>query len=198
MVSAIVLAAGSSSRMGSPKSLLTICGKSFIRHIVDELTAAGVHDVVIVLGADAKRVREALTWFTGRISINERWSDGQLSSIVAGMRAAEDWNPEGLLLCPVDHPLISRSVIESLVETFRSSGKRIILPVFKGRRGHPVLFARKLFRELAAAPPEIGARALVRAHPDEIVEVQTSEEGVQLNVDTPEDYRTMILKQDKE
>jgi molybdenum cofactor cytidylyltransferase len=90
-----------------------------------------------------------------------------------------------MLLCLIDHPLISRELVGELVERFYESGKSIVLPVYKGRRGHPVIFASRLYEELLGAPPETGARAVVWAHREEVFEMETAEEGCVLNLNNP-------------
>ena len=91
-----------------------------------------------------------------------------------------------MLLCLIDHPLISRELVGELVERFYVSGKSIVLPVYKGRRGHPVIFAARLYEELLSAPLETGARAVVWAHREEVCEMETSEEGCVLNLNDPD------------
>ena len=188
MVSAIVLAAGASLRMGSPKALLKLSGKTFLQHIVDVLASAGVHDVVIVLGANANVIKTQLHWFRGTVVTNNDWNSGMLSSVIAGLGALGRPGVEGALFCPVDHPLITKEVVEDLVQAFSASQKQIIIPTYEGRRGHPVIFHSSLFPELIAAPMDTGARAVVHNHEKDIAQVTTDHEGVIINIDTPEDY----------
>lgn len=103
---------------------------------------------------------------------------------------------EGMLLCPVDHPLISANVVAELIEQFDSSGKAIVLPTFHGRRGHPVIFRSNLYDELLAASPEIGARAVVWAHAAEVLEVPTEDQSVILNLNDPEALRVARERRD--
>lgn len=91
-----------------------------------------------------------------------------------------------MVLCPVDHPLVSANLISNLIHQFDSSGKLIVIPAFRGQRGHPVIFRASLYSELLAAPSDIGARQVVWAHPHDIEEVPTEEEGVVLNLNDPE------------
>jgi molybdenum cofactor cytidylyltransferase len=91
-----------------------------------------------------------------------------------------------MLLCLIDHPLISRELVGALVERFYESGKAVVLPVYKGRRGHPVIFASRLYEELLNAPLETGARAVVWAHREEVCEMETNEEGCVLNLNDPD------------
>ena len=104
-----------------------------------------------------------------------------------------DGATEGLILCPVDHPLVSQRLVARLIEEFDRSGKRIVVPTFSGRRGHPVIFHAALYEELLAASDDVGARQVVRAHPEEIAEVATDEEGVVLNLNDPESLRRASL-----
>ena len=195
MVSAIVLAAGSSNRMGTPKALLKIGEKSFLRHIVEVLYSSRVLDVVIVLGSGAEQIQQTLTWFNGKIVINENWKRGQLSSIIKGLDALEQKDLHGIMICPVDRPLITQSLVVDLLQAFWKSKKKIIIPNYDGQRGHPVIFSTDLLGELKRAPHNVGARAIVRAHPEEIFEVRTDERGVIINIDTPEDYDTNVVQQ---
>jgi CTP:molybdopterin cytidylyltransferase MocA len=103
---------------------------------------------------------------------------------------------EGMLLCPVDHPLISANVVAALIEKFDSSGTQIVLPTFHGRRGHPVIFRSNLYDELLAASPEIGARAVVWAHAADVLEVPTEDQAVVLNLNDPEALRQARERED--
>jgi molybdenum cofactor cytidylyltransferase len=187
----VILAAGNGQRAGSPKALLKIGDQTFVRHILDEFRAAGLQDVIVVLGASAEDVAKELA-DTGAITVvNSHYQEGQLSSVIAGVNASEQMRADAILLHPVDHPLIRHELVETLVTCFRETGAPLILPVFQGRRGHPVLFSAKLFSELKSAPPEIGARSVVWAHASEIVEVETQDEGVVANINTPQDYENL-------
>jgi molybdenum cofactor cytidylyltransferase len=197
MVSGIILAAGSSQRMGSPKALLKIGEKTFLQHIVEQLRSARILDLVLVLGAHAEEIQPTLSWFKGKVVINERWQEGQLTSIIAGLDALNLVNPEpeeihGAMICPVDHPLLSQAILVELQQGFWRSHKQIILPTYEGKRGHPVIFHSDLFDEIRNAPAELGARAVVRNHPDDVFEVPVKESGVVTNIDTPEDYEKYI------
>jgi len=193
MISGIILAAGESSRMGSPKALLKIGEKSFVQRIVDVLIASRVLDIVIVLGADAEAVQTQLNWFIGKTVINEEWKRGQLSSILAGLRAVDQKDLHGVLIWPVDRPLVNEAVIVGMLHQFWTKHKRIVVPVCKGQRGHPVLVGKSLFEDLEKAPLEIGARAILWDHPDEVLEYLTEEEGVVMNIDSREDYQKYVV-----
>jgi len=189
MLAAAILAAGESRRMGSPKALISIHGKTFVQHLLDATRHPRIGITQVVLGAHADQIRAQLNAPSASIVVNEEWQSGQLSSIQAAVRSLSSRPTEGLILCPVDHPLISAALVANLIAAFDSSRKLIALPTFRGRRGHPVIFHRSLYAELLAASAEIGARQIVRAHPGEIVEVPTDEEGVILNLDDADALR---------
>jgi molybdenum cofactor cytidylyltransferase len=97
-----------------------------------------------------------------------------------------------MLLCLIDHPLITAKLVSELIDKFYSSKKQIIVPTYQGERGHPVIFSSKLYDELLAAPLETGARAVVWNHPEEVLEVPTGEEGIILNLNDPQAFRRAL------
>lgn len=174
---------------------MNIGEKTFLRHIADVLHSAHILDVVLVLGYDQENIRQQVSWFTGKIAVNRNWQQGQLSSILTGMNMLEQKDVHGVMICPVDHPLISQALIVDLLQSFWKTGKKIILPKHNGRRGHPVIFSKELFEELRTASPDTGARAVVHAHADDVYEMETDEQGVINNIDTPEDYQRLLQHQ---
>lgn len=191
MLAAAILAAGESRRMGTPKALLVYRGRSFLEHLRDVVRHPRVGLVRVVLGAHAEQILAHLGLPESEVVINPSWPEGQLTSIHAAIHRLPEIS-EGLLICPVDHPLISPSLVDELIRRFDAGGGQIVVPTYRGRRGHPVIFAASLFSELLAAPREIGARAVVRAHPDGVIEVPTEEEGVVLNLNDPGAFRRAI------
>ncbi len=187
MLAAVILSGGASRRMGSPKALLPYQGRPFLEHLLD--VARHPHIVVrrVVLGQDAEAISSQVSLTKDEIVINPDWERGQLSSIQAAIRSLPP-NTDGLLLCPVDHPLISAALVGDLIEAFEKNHPAIVLPTFEGRRGHPVIFAARLYEELLSAPEDKGARAVVWAHAGEISEVTTNEEGCVLNLNDPEAF----------
>jgi CTP:molybdopterin cytidylyltransferase MocA len=188
MLAAVILAAGESRRMGSPKALLPYRGRPFLQHLIEVTRHEKVGVQRVVLGADVKEIRDALRLDAADVVVNARWSEGQLSSIQVGVRALPE-GTDGMLLCPVDHPMVSAGLVAELIAKFYASKRAIVLPTYQGKRGHPVIFASKLYAELLEAPAEKGARAVVWAHAEEVLEVPTGEEGVVLNLNDPETLR---------
>ncbi len=192
MLAAAILAAGESKRMGQPKALVPFQGVTFVEHLIAATRHARVGITRVVLGAGAQVIRANLKVDPTWILVNEDWRTGQLSSIQAAIRSLPAGATEGMLLCPVDHPLVSAHLVGQLIAAFDSGDKLIVLPKHRGRRGHPVLFRRTLYEELLAAPAEVGARQVVWDHAAEVAEVETEEEGVILNLNDPETVRKAI------
>jgi molybdenum cofactor cytidylyltransferase len=184
-LAAAILAAGESRRMGRPKALVPLEGLTFVEHLLAATRLRRIEVVRLVLGANAEEIRAELDLDCGTIVVNENWRAGQLSSIQAAIRSLPPDTTGGLLLCPVDHPLISARLVSQLIAEFDDHQKLIVLPTHLGRRGHPVLFHYSLYDELLAASPEVGARQVVWAHASEIAEVPTEEAGVILNLNDP-------------
>jgi molybdenum cofactor cytidylyltransferase len=185
MVAAVILSGGASSRMGSPKALLPYQGRPFLEHLLKITVHPEIGARRVVLGADAESIAKAIPLKANEMIINSQWEKGQLSSIQAAVRKLPA-GAEGMLLLLIDHPLISSVLVGELIAQFHKSKKPIVLPVYEGRRGHPVIFSASLYPELLRAPAETGARAVVWAHADEVEEVPTNEEGCVLNLNDPE------------
>jgi molybdenum cofactor cytidylyltransferase len=185
MLAAVILSGGASRRMGTPKALLPYRGGTFLEHLLEVTDHPRIGWRRVVLGADAAAIAASVELPADEVVINENWEDGQLSSIQAGVRSLPE-GTDGMLLCLIDHPLISRELVGELVSRFYESGKAIVLPVYKGRRGHPVIFAARLYEELLNAPLETGARAVVWAHREEVCEMEMDEEGCVLNLNDPD------------
>jgi molybdenum cofactor cytidylyltransferase len=189
---AVILAAGESRRMGTPKAMLPYRGKTFIEHLLEITRHTRITARRIVLGAHLDQISAKLPGEAASIVVNPDWRQGQLSSIQAAIHSIAADESAGIILCPVDHPLFSPKLIAQLIDAFDSTGQLVVLPVYHGRRGHPVIFAASLYPELLAASPAIGAREVVWAHAEQLHEVPTEEEGVVLNINDPETLRRAL------
>jgi molybdenum cofactor cytidylyltransferase len=184
---AIVLAAGEGRRMGGPKALLRLGDETFLAGACRVLARPGVASVVVVMGAEAERVRaEAGLPADVTVVVNERWRDGMLSSVWCGLDAAEAARADAVLLHPVDHPLVQPATVDEVVRTLAASAA-VAVPTWNGQRGHPGGFHRSVFPELRAAPADEGARAVLAANPGRVVHVP-GDPGCVVGVDTPADY----------
>jgi CTP:molybdopterin cytidylyltransferase MocA len=194
MLAAAILSAGESRRMGTPKALLPYRGGTFLEHLIEVTRHPRIGLTRIVLGAGADAIREKLQLNADTVSIvlNKDWKAGQLSSIQAAVRSLAACQTEGLILCPVDHPLVSAKLVARLIEEFDASGKAVVLPTNDGRRGHPLIFRAALYDELLTASLEVGARQVVWNHASDVLEVPTDEEGVVLNLNDPETLRRAL------
>jgi molybdenum cofactor cytidylyltransferase len=191
MLAAVILSGGASSRMGSPKALLPYQGRPFLEHLLEVTAHREIGARRVVLGAHAEPIAKAIQLKADEVVVNEEWEKGQLSSIQAAIRTLPP-GTDGILLCLIDHPLISSALVQDLIEQFYKTKKPIVLPLYEGRRGHPVIFSAALYDELLRAPLETGARAVVWAHHADVEEVHTNEEGCVLNLNDPETMNTAL------
>jgi molybdenum cofactor cytidylyltransferase len=196
LLAAVILSAGASSRMGRPKALIPYREGTFLQHLLDVTRHQKIGVTRVVLGAGAEEISTAAKLDPQVVVVNQEWQNGQLSSICAAVRSLADIDTDGMVLCPVDHPLVSAVLVGDLVDQFYKSGKSIVLPTYKGRRGHPVIFSSALYGELLAAPSEKGARAVVWAHAADVLEVPTDEEGILLNINNPDMLRYTISEEE--
>jgi molybdenum cofactor cytidylyltransferase len=193
MIIAVVLSAGESSRMGRPKALLPIEGQKFIERIIRVIGQSKVGRTIVVLGHYADQLRGQIEHFPVEVVINPDYRSGQLSSLQAAIRKIEkDDRCSGMLVHLVDHPFIDAVLVDALIKGFFETKALIVLPRYKGKRGHPVIFSRELFGELLNAPVDQGAKAVVNAHRQETVEIEWQDEGITLDIDTPELYRRYV------
>lgn len=187
MLAAVILSGGASRRMGSPKALLPYQGRPFLEHLLDIAKHPSIGVLRVVLGPDAEVISAQVELAPEEVVINKDCERGQLSSIQAAIRSLPA-GTDGFLLCPVDHPLISASLVQELIDAFEKTNSAVVLPLYQGRRGHPVIFAARLYDELLSAPEDKGARAVVWVHANEVSEVPTNEEGCVLNLNDPEAF----------
>jgi molybdenum cofactor cytidylyltransferase len=198
MLAAVILSGGASQRMGTPKALLPYRGRTFLEHLLAVTSHTRIGARRVVLGAHADLIADHLRLTADEVVINEQWEQGQLSSIQAGIRSLPP-GTDGLLLCLIDHPLISSALVDALVGRFyleQRATAAIVLPVYQGKRGHPVIFSAALFDELLTASMNQGARSVVWAHTEEVAEVSTSDQGCVLNLNDPEALQRLLLQPD--
>lgn len=187
-VAAIVLAGGISTRMGVPKPLIPLAGRPLLVHSLDAVRASSVREIVVVLGASSDRVRRGLPLDGTRVVVNADYASGMSSSIRAGVRALGS-DSDSFLVVLGDQPLVRPATLETLITVRRSTGARILVPVFDGVRGNPVLLDRSLSGEIEGLRGDVGCRSIVAGHADEVLEVPVDDPGILVDVDTPADVR---------
>ncbi len=190
---AIVLAAGESRRMGSPKMLLPYDGLTIIERVIKNVMAANIEKVIIVLGAEKEKIEK----ITGNYNVihcyNDNYISGMLSSVKCGFASLpEDFR--AALILPGDQPMIVSHEINRVIEAYKASGRGIVMPLYKGKRGHPLIVDRKYRGEVMLLPEIEGLRALAVKHADDIFEAETDDPSVLRDIDTREDYLNELNK----
>lgn len=184
----ILLAAGASHRMGQPKQLLSIAGRPLVAHVAAAALASPAWPVVVVLGADAEKIKPALAGLPLLIAQNYEWPEGLASSIRTGLVMLENFSTalDAVLIAPADLPAFSADAIMRLVAVLRAGPHSIVAARYAGCIGSPALFARVHFPALHALRGEEGARALLADNTDAVAAVDLPEFA--LDLDTPDDY----------
>jgi molybdenum cofactor cytidylyltransferase len=192
MIAGLILAAGESSRMGTPKATLTYRGMTFLELIVRTLREGGFERIVVVLGHQAEDIQRQAEIEPAQVVINPDYRSGQTSSLQVGLRALMEDELEAILLCLVDHPAVSEETVRRTVAAFRQCGAPVVIPAYYGRWGHPVLLSRQVFDELLALDCDAGADSVVRKYRPQTQIVEVEDEGVVIDVDDPESYRRLM------
>src|ERR1700694_534027 len=190
----VVLAAGRSARMGSPKALLDFRGLPFAVRILEALEALEVKTRVVVLGPDAPRIRPALAGHDCMMVENPEPESGPIASLRAALRALQPLQPSAVLVWPVDLPHVRVATVERLLETHRRTAAPAVVPTFGERGGHPVIWGASLFEELLDSPAASreGARAVLHEHAAEVAAVPVDDPAVIDEINTPEDYERLV------
>jgi len=186
LISAIVLAAGKSERMGRPKALLPIQGRTFLENILDAISRTSIEDTIVVLGHHRDQIERSVS--LPSVVFNPDYERGMITSFQAGIRKLS-WETAGAFLFLVDHPLVESTTIESMIMNLAPN--RIVLPTFDRRRGHPVLFSSEVLEEILALGPSEGANIVVHKNPGRIIEVPVNAPGILVDIDTPEQFERL-------
>ena len=189
MICAIVLAAGRSTRMGAQKLLLPFGASTVIGQVVDSISGSVVERTIVVTGPDGA-VAAALAAHDVALVVNPDPAAQMLDSVRLGLRALPP-GCEAVLVTPGDLPGVTPRLVASLVAAWRASGKGIVVPVFNGRRGHPLLLSARYVGEVLTQYDDVGLRGLPRAHEDDVLEIPVTDDAVLADIDTPEDYERL-------
>jgi molybdenum cofactor cytidylyltransferase len=186
-VAGIILAAGKSSRMGKMKLLLDVHGKPMLGHVVESALHSALDEVIVVLGSEHELILESIDFKGATVVFNPEFHKGQSTSLKAGIAAVGESCDAALFLLG-DLPLVGPGVIDAVLQKRKATRASIVVPVFGGKRGNPVLLERSLFPMVLALEGDIGAREILTAHEDLIETVDVEHDGILLDVDTWEDY----------
>ena len=189
---AIILAAGDSSRMGAPKQLLELEGRSLLRRAVETAAAARCAPVIVVTGRESSRLAAELNQLPATIAFNANWEKGIGASIRVGANAALSASPKigAMLLMLCDQPLITPHMLRALIEAREASGKPACVSEYAGTLGPPVLIGRSLFPQLLSLPDDRGAKEMWADRPELVCRVACP--AAQFDIDTTEDYQRLL------
>ena len=190
----VVLAAGESRRMGTPKQLLPFGDRTILERVVDTLLAAGVEEVIVVLGHLADRVRTVLGDRPVRAVVNEAYQQGMLSSIKCGVRAVPA-DCDAMLLALGDQPQIEKAVVEEVIARYREGLAGVVIPRYGEKKGHPVIIDLHKYRDaILNLPEDVGLNALMQAHADDIRLIEVATEDIIRDIDYREDYTRELAR----
>jgi molybdenum cofactor cytidylyltransferase len=190
-VGAVVLAAGRSSRMGEPKQLLVLEGKPLLQHTLTNLCDAKVRDIVVVLGFAAQAIQHHVQLREARVVENPDYEQGMASSLRAGL-AALDPTTDAALIVLADQPSVRPETLNHIIAQYEQSDAQIVVPMYQGFRGNPVLLDRSVFPEVMALKGDIGCRAVFGNHQDGIVKVTVDDIGILLDIDSKDDFAKLL------
>lgn len=187
----IVLAAGSSSRLGQPKQFVALSGETLLERIVRESLASVCSPIIVVTGKSSALFRQNLDGFNIQIIENANWEQGMGTSISCGMKKIieNEKDSQGVVICVCDQPFVTAKIIDNLVKTFREKNSRIIASAYNGTLGVPALFDRNLFVELADLSGKSGAKKIIEKYRAETLAIEFPEGAI--DIDTPEDLEKL-------
>lgn len=193
MITCILLSAGLSQRFGSPKALAKRNTETVIEHLQKLLIKSQVNEIIIVLGAHAEQIKpHILKHNKVRFVYNKNYNFGQTSSFKAGLECISK-NVTGVMLFPVDHPLIQLETINSLGQNFLNNKPLILVPTFKGKKGHPPLFSISLRDQFLALENNKGLNTIMHAHQTETTTMPFEDPGIIKSFNTQEEFESLNL-----
>jgi len=193
MVTCILLSAGLNERFGSPKALASISGNNVIQLVQNTLLQSACDEIIVVLGAHASQIQPSI-FKHSRIHVvyNKDYFFGQTSSVQAGWREAED-SSSGVMILPVDCPLVQASSIDEIIRHFNKYGPDILIPTYQNKKGHPPVFHQCLKSKALNLPMDLGLNSLFDQHPPHTIEINDS--GIIKSFNTPEEFEKITSKQ---
>ncbi len=192
VLTAVILAAGESSRMKYPKPLLEIAGKTFTSIIVEKIHKAGISDIIFVLGANAEFIKENINTDKLTVILNRLWQEGQLSSLQAAIKEVRD-RTEGIMVFLIDHPQIKILTIQKMIESYKNTAADVIVPEYNGRTGHPVIFRHNVFEDLMKTSLSKGAREVIRDSKYNVIKIKVKDPYIRQDIDTQEEFKNIEI-----
>jgi len=192
-IAGIILSAGASSRMGTPKALLKFQGETFLGRLV-RLFSTVSNPVVVVLGHHGEQIRAGIECASKAIFVmNPEPERGMLSSLQCGLKIVPD-NAEAVMFTPVDHPNVQESTLVDLAESFQTVHAPVTVPEFNGKHGHPVCIARSLMTELLELPPTAQASDVIHRYKSRTTYIAVDDPGVVSDIDDREAYADLVSR----
>jgi len=191
-VTCLILAAGESKRMKKQKLLMDYRGESFIRTILRKVSASQADRTLVVLGSHSREIIDEIRSFRVDTVYNTLYKEGMLSSIQCGFNSVSK-NVDAVMVLLGDQPMVDTEIINQLIERYRKTGDKIIIPVFRGKRGHPVLIDTQLKDEIFTLNPEKGLRELMYLHQEDVYELEVDAPGILKDIDNMIDYKNEII-----
>jgi molybdenum cofactor cytidylyltransferase len=188
---AIILAAGSSSRMGTQKLVMPFGQSTIIETVIDNVLSSSVDHLMVVLGADHEKVRSTIAGRPVHFCHNQEYKKGMLSSVICGIRSLPEDTGAALIFLG-DQPGIPPSVTNKVIQVYNEELTGIVIPVYNDRRGHPLLVDMKYRNQVESLDLEEGLRKLRHLFPDDVLELEVDEAGILVDIDTKEDYDKAI------
>lgn len=192
-VSAIVMAAGESKRMGVPKQLMPIDGTTMLGKVLDVLSRSRAEEIIVVAGHRAGEVAKSISGRPVKVAFNRHYEKGMSTSIRAGLSQTSH-KARGFMIVLGDQPFVDVEIIDSLIQAFACHSNGIVVPVYEGKRGHPVIFSAKYKRELTSLKGDVGARSIIADHKEEVFEVFVNSRTIIDDIDTIDDYMAEARK----
>jgi molybdenum cofactor cytidylyltransferase len=191
MISAILLAAGQSKRMGELKQLMSFGQSTIVEQAVDNLLGSAVDEVIVVVGYRAEDVLKAMADKPIKLVINPDYEQGMSTSIIAGLNLVHS-GARGVMLALGDQPLVDSQTINRLIDEFCSHDKGIAVPTYQGRKGHPIVFDIKYKEQLLKLSGDVGGRQIIKDNPNDVLEVAVDSGSVVADFDTTDDYQAYL------
>jgi len=191
MVSAILLAAGESKRMGKPKLLLPFGKGTILGQTIDNLLSSKVNEIIVVVGYRAQEMIKAIANRPVKVVVNPIYHQGMSTSIIVGLNLVDN-KAQRLMIALADQPLINNKIFNRLVEESLGANKGITIPIYRGKRGNPIIFSTKYKEKLLSLKGDVGGKQIIKQHPDDILEVAIDSKSINIDIDTMGNYYSYL------